>query len=99
MAKWQIKRTVNGVPENVTSAVNIPVTINQGQWHKLTIKQQGTSLIAYLNGNQLGTATYNSSWGDSRRRFGIFFEVRDTNNEGGEPFEVFFDNVGVSDLP
>jgi hypothetical protein len=101
VATWQIKRVVNGgSPQNITAAANLPFSITQGQWHNLKIRQSGTTLIFFLNGFQQPiTGVYDSNWGDSRRHFGTYIDIRDSNNDGGNPFEVFFDNVGVRDLP
>ena len=100
VATWQIRRAVNGSNQNVTAAANLPFSITQGQWHNLKIRQSGTTLTFYLNGYQLSPAGgYDSGWGNNRRRFGTFIHIRDHNNDGGLPFEVFFDNVAVRDLP
>ncbi len=101
VATWQLKRIVNGAPENVTSATALPFSVTQGQWHNLKVRQQSNGTIkVFLNGYQLSpTATYDPSWGNGRRRFGTYIDIRDSNNDGGNPFEVWFDNVAVRDLP
>jgi hypothetical protein len=99
VAKWQIVKVENGTRTILVTSTNLPSTIDQGQWHNLKIRQQGTTMTAYLNGTQLGTATYDSSWGDARRRFGLYIDVRDNNGAGGGPFEYFTDNIAVVDLP
>ena len=82
------------------TAATLPVSINQGQWHNLKVVQQGKVLSFYLNGQLLGSGNwYSTDWGDTRRRFGLYIDVRDTNGEGGNPFEFFSDNIIVRDLP
>jgi len=98
VAKWQFLKIVNGTRNALTTAADIPVTINQGQWHNLKVRQQGTTLSFYLNGQFLGSTSYDSAWGDARRRFGLYIDVRASNGTNG-PFEFFTDNVGVLDLP
>ncbi len=103
VAKWQIKRVVNSTfpADNITMGADLPFPINQGQWHNLKIRQSGTTLTFFLNGYQLPTTGFfdTNNWGPDRRRFGTYIEIRGTNNDGGNPFEVFFDNVAVRDLP
>ena len=60
VAKWQIVRVENGTRIILVTSTNLPTTINQGQWHNLKVRQQGTTISAYLNGTLLGTATYDS---------------------------------------
>jgi hypothetical protein len=98
VARWQFVRVVNGTREALTTVANLPVTINQGQWHNVRVRQQGTSLQFYLNGQLIGSATYDSNWGNQRRRFGLYIDVRDSNGDNG-PFEYFTDNIAVRDLP
>jgi hypothetical protein len=97
VATWQVVKVENGT-RNVLVSNNLPVSLNQGQWHNLKVKQQGTTISAYLNGALLGTANYSSSWGDARRRFGLYIDVRNSNGDNG-PFEFFSDNITVIDLP
>lgn len=100
VAKWQFLRVVNGAREALLTATTLPVSINQGQWHNLKVVQQGKVLSFYLNGQLLGSGNwYATDWGDTRRRFGLYIDVRDTNGEGGNPFEFFSDNIIVRDLP
>ncbi len=97
VAKWQIKRVVNGAVESITPAADLLFPITQGQWHNLKVHQQGASLSVFLNGILLGSTTYDSAWGDARRRFGIYVDVRNSNGVGG-PFEIFADNIAVADM-
>jgi hypothetical protein len=100
VAKWQFLRVVNGARAGLMTATTLPVSINQGQWHNLKVVQQGSVLSFYLNGQLLGSGNwYDTNWGDTRRRFGLYIDVRDTNGEGGSPFEFFSDNIIVRDLP
>jgi hypothetical protein len=99
VAKWQIVKVENGTRTTLVSSTSLPTTINQAQWHNLKVRQQGTTISAYLNGTLLGSAAYDSNWGDQRRRFGLYIDVRDNNGAGGGPFEFFADNIGVTDLP
>jgi hypothetical protein len=97
VAKWQFVRIENGGRVALTTAADIPVSINQGQWHNLKVIQQGSALSFYLNGQFVGSTTY-SNWNNDRRRFGLYIDVRGSNGTGG-PFEFFADNIGVRDLP
>jgi hypothetical protein len=99
VAKWQIVKVENGTRVILVTSTNLPTAVNQGQWHNVKVRQQGTTISAYLNGTLLGSAAYDSSWGDARRRFGLYIDVRDNNGAGGGPFEYFADNIGVLDLP
>jgi hypothetical protein len=99
VAKWQFLRVVNGAREGLMTAATLPVSIDQGQWHNLKVVQQGKVLSFYLNGQLLGTGNwYATDWGDSRRRFGLYIDVRGSNGDNG-PFEYFSDNIIVRDLP
>lgn len=99
VAQWQFVKVTNGARAGLTSAANLPFQINQGQWHNAKVVQTGTSLSFYLNGQFMGSTSYDSNWGDSRRRFGLYIDVRDNNGDGGGPFEYFADNIAVKDLP
>jgi len=96
---WQFLRVVNSERQPLTTVANLPVSINQGQWHNLKVVQQGTTLSFYLNGAFVASTTYDTDWGNERRRFGLYIDVRDSNGEGGNPFEFFSDNITVRDLP
>jgi hypothetical protein len=98
VAQWQFLRVVNGGRQALTTVANLPVSINQGQWHNLKVVQQGTSLKFYLNSQLIGSAAYDTAWGNDRRRFGLYIDVRDSNGNSG-PFEYFSDNITVRDLP
>jgi hypothetical protein len=98
VAKWQFLRIVNGTRETLTSAAALPISISQGQWHTVKVVQQGTVLSFYLNGQFIKSTTYDSEWGNQRRRFGLLIDVRGSNGDNG-PFEFFSDNVTVRDLP
>ena len=98
VATWQFLRVVNGGRQALTTATNLPVSINQGQWHNLKVVQQGTTLQFYLNGQLVGSTTYDTAWGNDRRRFGLYIDVRASNGNNG-PFEYFSDNITVRDLP
>ncbi len=98
VAKWQFVRVVNGGRQAVTPAADLPFSINQGQWHNVKVRQSGTSLSFYLNGQLVATTTDNYGWGNERRRFGLYIDVRDSNGVNG-PFEFFADNIAVMDLP
>jgi hypothetical protein len=96
VSKWQFLRVINGTRVVLTAAADLPISINQGQWHNLKVIQQQTNLSFYLNGQFVGATAYDSSWGDNRRRFGLYIDVRASNGEGG-PFEYFADNIEVID--
>jgi hypothetical protein len=96
---WQFLRVVNGARQALTTVASLPVSINQGQWHNLRVTQSGTTLSFYLNGAFVASTTYDADWGNDRRRFGLYIDVRGTNGEGGNPFEFFSDNITVRDLP
>ncbi len=98
VAKWQLLKVENGTRSPVTTAADLPITVNQGQWHNLKVRQQGTAMSFYLNGTFIGSATYDSNWGNQRRRFGLYIDIRSSNGDNG-PFEFFTDNIGVLDLP
>jgi len=98
VAQWQFLRVVNGGRQALTAATNLPVSVNQGQWHNLKVVQQGTSLSFYLNGAFVGSTAYDTGWGNDRRRFGLYIDVRGSNGDNG-PFEYFSDNITVRDLP
>lgn len=98
VAQWQFARIANGGRGGLTSVANLPITLNQGQWHNLKVVQQGTTLSFYLNGQFVGSTAYDTGWGDGRRRFGLYIDVRDSNGDNG-PFEFFADNITVRDLP
>ncbi len=98
VARWQFARMVNGTRSALTTITDIPISINQGQWHNLKVRQQGTTLSFYLNGQFVASTTYDSTWGDNRRRFGLYIDVRDSNS-ADNPFEFFTDNIAVRDLP
>ena len=98
VSQWQFVKVVNGTRNALTTAANLPITINQGQWHNMKVVQQGTTLSFYLNGQFVGAAAYDASWGDARRRFGLYIDVRASNGTNG-PFEYFADNIAVRDLP
>jgi hypothetical protein len=97
VAKWQFLRIVNGARQALTTVANLPISISQGEWHNLKVTQRGTTMSFYLNGQFIASTSYDSSWGDDRRRFGLYIDVRATNGENG-PFEFFADNVMVADL-
>ena len=97
VAQWQFLRIVNGARNALTTAANLPISINQGQWHNVKVVQQGTALSFYLNGTLVGSTSYDTGWGDQRRRFGLYIDVRDSNGDNG-PFEFFSDNIAVRDL-
>ena len=98
VSQWQFVKVVNGTRNALTTAANLPITINQGQWHNMKVVQQGTTLSFYLNSQFVGAAAYDASWGDARRRFGLYIDVRASNGTNG-PFEFFADNIAVRDLP
>ncbi len=98
VAKWQFVRVVNGGRQAVTSAANLPMSINQGQWHNVKVQQSGNRLWFYLNGLLVDSVTDNYGWSSQRRRFGLYIDVRDSNGANG-PFEFFADNIAVRDLP
>lgn len=95
---WQFLRVVNGARQALTTVANLPFTINQGQWHNLRVVQQGSTLSFYLNGSFVASTTYDTNWGNDRRRFGLYIDVRASNGDNG-PFEYFSDNITVRDLP
>ncbi len=64
----------------------------------MKVIQQNTTMSFYLDGAFVGSGNYDSGWGDGRRRFGLYIEVRDSNGDNG-PFEFFSDNITVRDLP
>lgn len=97
IAKWQFVRMVNGTREAVTTATDLPSPLTQGQWHNLKVRQQATTLSFYFNGQFVASAQYDSTWGDQRRHFGLYLDVRDDNGVSG-PFEYFADNIAVADL-
>ncbi len=96
VATYQFIRVVNGSRQSLTSANALPISISQGQWHNVKVVQQGTTISFYLNGQFIKSATYDSGWGDQRRRFGLYIDVRGSNGDNG-PFEFFADNIAVSD--
>ena len=96
VATWQVIKVTNGNRENLKSS-SIPITLNTGQWHNIKVRQNGSAMEFYLNGQSLGTATY-SNWDDARRRFGLYIDVRNSNSST-TPFEFFADNIAVKDLP
>jgi hypothetical protein len=98
VGQWQFLRVVNGNRQALTTAANLPISLNQGQWHNLKVVQQGTTLSFYLNGTFVGSTAYDNGWGNDRRRFGLYIDVRASNGEDG-PFEYFSDNITVRDLP
>ena len=99
VAQWQFLRVVNGGREALTTVASLPVSITQGQWHNLKVTQQGSLLSFYLNGQLVASGYwYDTGWGDGRRRFGLYIDVRDSNGDGG-PFEFWSDNITVRDLP
>ena len=98
VASWQFLRVVNGGRQALTTASGLPISISQGQWHNLKVVQQGSTLSFYLNGQLVGSTSYDTAWGDSRRRFGLYIDVRGSNGNNG-PFEYFSDNITVRDLP
>ncbi len=97
VSKWQFLRVINGGRQALTTATDLPVSINQGQWHNLRVVQQGSTLSFYLNGQFVASTQYDSTWGDNRRRFGLYIDVRAANGDNG-PFEFFTDNVAVIDF-
>ncbi|CAG0936701.1 hypothetical protein TFLX_05584 [Thermoflexales bacterium] len=97
VSKWQFVQVINGTRVALTAATDLPVALHQGQWHNLKVMQQKTNLSFYLNGQFVGSTTYDSGWGDDRRRFGLYIDVRASNGEGG-PFEFFADNIEVIDF-
>jgi hypothetical protein len=98
VAQWQFLKVVNGGRQALTTAANLPVSINQGQWHNLRVVQQGATLSFYLNGTFIASTTYDTDWGNDRRRFGLYIDVRNSNGDNG-PFEFFSDNITVRNLP
>lgn len=99
VAQWQFLKVVNGTRESVTSAANLPISINQGQWHNLKVVQKNDGTLSfYLNGQFVKSVAYDTSWSSTRRRFGLYIDVRDSNGDNG-PFEFFSDNITVKDLP
>ena len=96
VATWQVIKVVNGDRNNLKSS-SIPISLNEGQWHNLKVRQTGTTMEFFLNGQGLGTVTY-SNWDDARRRFGLYIDVHSSNNND-TPFEYFADNIIVKDLP
>ena len=97
VGQWQFLRVVNGSRQALTTAANLPISLNQGQWHNLKVIQQKTDLSFYLNGTFVGSTAYDTGWGNDRRRFGLYIDVRASNGEGG-PFEFFADNIVVADF-
>jgi hypothetical protein len=99
VATWQVVKVTNGDRNNLKSST-IPISLNQGQWHNVKVRQSGSTMEFYLNGQSLGTATYNhdGTWNNDRRRFGLYIDVR-SSNSGTTPFEYFSDNIAVRDLP
>ena len=95
---YQVQECTNGSCGAVIGQTNLPLGLAEGQWNTLKVRQQGTALTFYLNGNQLATASLDPDWSTSRRKFGIYIETRDFNNST-TPFEVFFDNVRITTLP
>lgn len=98
VAKWQIVQVENGSRHILVTGTNLVTAVNQRQWHNLKVRQENTTISFYFNGALAGTAAYDSAWGDARRRFGLYIDVRDTNGDNG-PFEFFADNITVRDLP
>jgi hypothetical protein len=99
VAKWQFVRVDNGARTGLLTAATVPISLNEEQWHNLKVVQNGKVLSAYLNGQLLGSGNwYDTNWGNERRRFGLYIDVRDTNS-GTNPFEYFADNIIVRDLP
>jgi hypothetical protein len=82
----------------VTNLANLPISVNQAQWHNVKVTLQGTTMSFYLNGQFVGAGALDTDWGTERRRFGLFIRTRDSNGAGG-PFEFFADNIAVRDLP
>lgn len=98
VAQWQFVRIKNGTRTGVTTLANLPISVNQAQWHNVKVTLQGTTMSFYLNGQFVGAGALDTDWGTERRRFGLFIRTRDSNGAGG-PFEFFADNIAVRDLP
>jgi hypothetical protein len=98
VVSYQLQKCPNGACGSLNTETNLPAAIPAGQWHNLKIRQQGTAITLYLNGSPLVTVPYDSSWGDDRRRFGVYIETRQYTDSAGQ-LEIFFDNVRVSQLP
>jgi hypothetical protein len=98
VARYQFLKIVNGARQGLTNATDLPISISQGQWHNVKVVQQGTTISFYLNGQFIKSTSYDSDWGDGRRRFGLYIDVRGSNGNNG-PFEFFSDNITVRDLP
>ncbi len=100
VAQWQFLRVVNGGRQAITTVAGLPISISQGQWHNLKVTQQGSLLSFYLNGQLVASGYWYDTvnWGDNRRRFGLYIDVRGNNGDNG-PFEWWSDNITVRDLP
>jgi hypothetical protein len=98
VVSYQLHQCTNGVCAAITNEYNLPSSIPTGQWHTVKIRQQGTNITFYYNGSPLVTASYDSAWGNDRRKFGVYLEAKSTNNVGG-PLGIRVDNVRVLDLP
>jgi hypothetical protein len=95
---YQLHQCTNGACAAITADTNLPSVITTGQWHNLKIRQQGSLITFYLNGNPLVNATYDVNWGNDRREFGVYVRAKATNRVGG-PLGIRVDNVRVMDLP
>jgi hypothetical protein len=98
VTRWQFVRVKNGNRSAATNLANLPITIDQGQWHNIKVTLQGVAMSFYLNGQFVGSGSTDSDWNTDRRRFGLYLQTRASNGAGG-PFEFFTDNIGVADLP
>jgi hypothetical protein len=95
---YQLQKCTSGQCAALNSETNLPAVIRARQWHTLKIKQENNNITLYLNNSELVTVPYDSSWGDDRRRFGVYIETRQYTDSKGQ-LEIFFDNVRVKQLP
>ncbi len=97
VAMWQFLQVANGTRSAVTTAANLPVSVNQGEWHNVKVVQLSGTMYFYLDGTYIGQGAYDTvNWNSNRRRFGLYIDVRDNNGDGG-PFEYWSDNIIVKD--
>jgi hypothetical protein len=95
--KMQLHQCPDGNCNAISPEVYLNSSIPTGQWHTISIQQQNNTITANVNGQTL-SAAYDPTWPTNRRKFGVYLETRSNNNSGG-PFEIFFDNVRLSQLP
>ncbi|HEY4720526.1 MAG TPA: hypothetical protein VII92_01665, partial [Anaerolineae bacterium] len=98
ITSYQLQETIGGSSTTPIAETNFATPLAPKQWNNFKVRHVGNTFTVFLNGTQLGSsASGSANWDLDRRKFGIFINVKSDNE--GEPFEVFFDNVKVTELP